>query len=287
MPWPAARLFNQQKTLIEIHLSKLLLLASFVVLLGAFFSSSASAQTVPKLPSSWHPKTQQFTLIDFYSNYCSTCKMMEPYLLRLHVTNGKQLHIKHINAENRETWTHLFKYPITGTPTYFLFNAEGQPVYKMERVISPIILQTQVRRSLGALKQLAIPVEANLPKPLEGKENNWGNMILLVFEHQTGCQNCVTHQGQLHSMESVGKSSGLRVVYLDVGNLPSWAEAFRPKETPAYLLLDNANRKSSALTTENKANYGILLNVNGDIDMTTLWENIVLFGNNGITERFP
>src|SRR4051812_25811970 len=85
------------------------------------------AESVPKLPTQWEEsKSSKFTLLDLYSSYCGTCKMMEPYLQRLQFTNGKQLHIKHINADQTATWASIFKYPITGTPTYILFNPSGQ-----------------------------------------------------------------------------------------------------------------------------------------------------------------
>lgn len=284
MTWLNDRLWKAMR---KASFSKSSLLAMLLLLLWTFFPNSIFAQTTPKLPIEWKPKGEQFMLLDFYSNYCSTCKMMEPYLLRLQFTNGKQLNIKHINAEHRETWARLFKYPISGTPTYFLFNSQGQPVYKMERVISPLILQTQVRRALNSLKQIEIPAEASLPKPGKGDEGNWGNMILLAFEHKTGCDNCISHQGELHSFDNVAKNSGLKLIYLDTGKLPGWAEAIRPKELPTYILLDNSSSIKAVDPSPNKRKYGILLNVNGDIDMITLWQNIVLFGNNGLSRQFP
>jgi thiol-disulfide isomerase/thioredoxin len=256
-------------------LTQALLLALVLIPLATW------AQTVPKLPTQWgESKSGKFTLLDLYSTYCGTCKMMEPYLQRLQFTNGKQLHIKHINADQTATWAGIFKYPITGTPTYILFNPSGQAVYKMEHWISPLILQTQVRRALHELKSVKLPDQSVLPKPLETNPKGWGNMILLAFEHKTGCENCVSHHGELHSMESVGQAAGLKMVYLDTGNLPAWAEPLRPKILPAYMLLDNRQQANTAKPSKNE--YEILLNVNGDIDMQTLWQNIALLSDNGI-----
>jgi thioredoxin 1 len=255
--------------------------AQILVVLALMLNPFASwAQPIPKLPSHWGNNSNKFTLLDFYSTYCGACKMMEPYLQRLQFTNSKQLHIRHINADQTADWASSFKYPLTGTPTYILYNPAGQPVYKMDRLISPLILQTQVRRALNDLKTLKLPENNPIPKPLENDRKNLGTMVLLAFEHHVGCDNCVSHQAELHSFEHVARNTGLKLIYLDTGNLPAWAESIRPKILPAYILLDN--RAAGAASSKN--NYGILLNVNGDIDMQTLWQNIVLFGDNGLTQ---
>lgn len=258
-------------------------LTQALLLILLLFPPVSQAQTIPKLPKQWGDnQSGKFTLLDVYSSYCGTCKMMEPYLQRLQFTNGKLLHIKHINADETASLAQIFKYPITGTPTYILFNPSGQAIYKMERWISPLILQTQVRRALHELKSLKLSNQPVLPKPLENNPKGWGNMILLAFEHKTGCENCVSHKGELHSFESVGQASGLKVIYLDTGNLPAWAESIRPKILPAYILLDNRQKTNTNTANTSKNKYEILLNVNGDINMQTLWQNIVLLGDNGV-----
>jgi thioredoxin 2 len=80
------------------------------------------------------------TLVDFYSNHCGPCRMMEPAINRLAEDLAGQARIVKVNTD-RSPYT-ASKYGIMGVPTFVLFRgieigrAEGaQPIEVLKGMI--------------------------------------------------------------------------------------------------------------------------------------------------------
>jgi thiol-disulfide isomerase/thioredoxin len=281
-------------------------LLSLALLLGVVIALSATVRalaSVPNLPAELREKaTGKMVLLDFYSPYCGTCRMMEPHLGVLQGKTKDRIVIKHVNVGVEPGSQYLVPFEITGTPTYVLYNPDGKAVYRMTDLISPTILQQQVLRSLGRLKPVTFPKGVTLPAASQKPAGEIGDMILLSLENKQ-CAACQAMQPYLSGFEMTGTGSGLQILHLDTDTPDGkkMMETLKIKALPAYILLDNtavplSNGAEPVLSTDNTASTGNNIDNNkeatlsrgeifrlyGPVPPRKLWDIIRLFARTGV-----
>jgi thiol:disulfide interchange protein len=133
--------FHSQK----LRVAFLLALCTLIGLLASI-SVTVHAET-PALPDELKRSGEQkMVLLDFYSAFCGTCQMMEPYLKALETKTAQDIRFERIDLTTPDGEKYMNLYSIQGTPTYVLFNAQGKAIYKMQDLITPMVLEKQVLR---------------------------------------------------------------------------------------------------------------------------------------------
>jgi thiol-disulfide isomerase/thioredoxin len=286
-------------------------------LLGIFLTALCAVAwgDVPDLPVEWRADGGLFpagsdgkmVLLDFYSDFCGTCLMMEPHLSALRKRVGDRVAFRRVKLDSPVVESAVAQYHITGTPTYILYNASGKAVYRMKDRISAVVLERQVLRALGRLQPVrlsdlsdGLPGKPAWPASLPGRERAWGNLILLSFESDR-CKPCQAMRPQLDGFARAGRASGLQVAHINV-ELPANApdtpavalekerlrrlrESLKIRTLPTYILLDNAEpaARSTAQPNPNERNErGELFRVSGNIPPRSLWQAIRFFGQSGL-----
>jgi thioredoxin 1 len=139
------------------------------VSLGALFllSSSALPAATPDRPAEFDAAAAgKFLLLDFYTPYCGTCRMMEPYVSALPAKAQGKLNLERVDISQSKNRKYVNTFSIASTPTYVLFNPAGKAVYKMENTISPSILEKNVLQQIHAAEVTVSPVsEKSRPGP--------------------------------------------------------------------------------------------------------------------------
>lgn len=248
------------------------------------FASLAEA-AIPELPSALRDaKSDKMVLVDFYSDFCGTCRMMEPHLKALQIKTADRLTLKHVNVGTAPGDQYLSPFRITGTPTYILYNPDGKAVYKMSGLISPVILEKQVLRSLRRLKTVDFPEGTPLPSFSQKPAGEIGDLILLSFEN-SACVDCKAIQPYLSGFEMAGQNGGLHVVHLDI-DTPKGKELmqrFDIKALPTYVLLDNtATLQATPFPPQQLLSRGELFRASGVMQPRLLWDIIRLFSATGV-----
>jgi thiol-disulfide isomerase/thioredoxin len=276
------------KIQIVFHSRKLRLafLVSLCAMIGLFASISICAHAdTPALPEEILKQADgKMVLLDFYSAFCGTCQMMEPYVRALEAKTSHDIRFKRIDLASADGEKYMDLYNIQGTPTYVLFDAQGKPLYRMQELITPLVLEKQVLRLTGQLKQVSIPEEIVFPPTETGPvktgkadpvNNKLNDMILVSFENAK-CQDCQSMTPYLQGFEMTGQQ-GLHVVHLDTETkgTKQLMDELSIKSLPAYVLFDNSS-------AANNASRGELFRMTGIIKPRVLWDLIRLFGNAGV-----
>lgn len=272
-----------------------------------FLLCAAVRAAVPDLPAEWRaddgvsPAGGKMVLLDFYSDFCGTCLMMEPHLAALRKQVGDRVAFRRIKLDSPVVESAVDQYHITGTPTYVLYNADGKAIYRMKDRISAVVLERQVLRALGRLQPVSLsdlPGNVPFPAALPGRERAWGNLVLLSFEGED-CKSCQAMHPHLDSFARAGRDSGLRVVHINVdrpadarGLVAPDAEKERLKSAmlahlrirtlPTYILLDNAEPATRSTGRPKQAERGELFRASGNIPPQSLWQAIRFFGQSGV-----
>jgi thiol-disulfide isomerase/thioredoxin len=255
---------------------------------------------VPDLPKEWRSPlpvqtgngtpAYKMTLLDFYSQYCGTCQMMHPYVQELEGKIGDSVHFKHIDIGAPNFTQYIQSYQISGTPTYVLYDTNGKAVYRMSDRISAPVLEKQVMRVMHRLQPVQLPEDLPLPKPVEGRESAWSNLILLAFE-KTDCETCQILLPHINGFEKAGAADGLHVIHMnaDESNLQDAAQRehlktlmsrLKVRTLPTYILLDNAQFAMHA--PSNPHERGELFRAAGKVQPNSLWQVIRLFSQSGV-----
>lgn len=255
--------------------------AGFLAVLACFGLTCLNGWSeTPALPKSLHSNNPgKLVLLDFYSDYCGTCRMMAPKLKEMQRKLGEQIEFRHINvaeAADNHFWD---EFKLHGTPTYVLYDQQGQPIYKMEDLITPLILGNQLSRMTGNLKQVSFPAELPLPVKKAADPNDLGQLVLVSFENEA-CQDCRQMQPYLQGFEISGLP-GLKVLHVDTEK-PSSQKLMADmgiKKLPAYALFDYGR-----ISAEDQANHrlGTLFLMSGKVQPKLLWDVIRMFGISGV-----
>lgn len=227
----------------------------------------ASAAT-PNLPEDLQKaSSQRLTLVDFYSPYCGTCIHMEPYLKKLQAKTGNRVFYKRLDITQTKNQALSEAFQIDGTPTYVLFNENGQAIYRMQDMISPSILEAQILRRTGQLAAISFPKDMELPAGGAADEP-----ILLMTFGNKNCQTCNQMKAYLNGFEMAGAEQ-LKILQLDTDTASGAAvmKVLAVRQLPTYVLLDNRDDSKEEL-----------MRLEGNIKPQDLWQLIQMFNRSGI-----
>jgi thiol:disulfide interchange protein len=258
-----------------LRLAFLIALCALIGLLASI-SMVVRAET-PALPAELKQQANgKMVLLDFYSAFCGTCRMMEPYVRALETKTAHDVRFERIDLSDAGNEKYLDLYKIQGTPTYVLFDAQGAPIYRMQELITPLLLEKQVLRLTGQLKQTPIPADVALPsaEPATSAQQ-LKNLILVSFENAQ-CADCQAMTPYLQGFELTGQQ-GLHIVHLDTTTPggKKLMDELAIKSLPAYVLFDNSGQANST-------SRGELFRMTGTIKPRLLWDIIRLFGDAGV-----
>lgn len=238
--------------------------------------SGAFAAT-PDLPAEFRQDAGgQMVLLDFHSEFCSACRMMEPHVQRLRNTTSGKIHYRQLDLNDSANHKYMEQFGITGTPTYVLFAADGKPLYRMEALISPSLLETQVLRETGQLKPVNMPASLlNEIHAAPAEPATLHNLLLVSFD-SAACTACKRMGPYLTGFEMAGQN-GLSILRVDA-DTPD-GKAFQKElaidKLPGYALLDNTDASKEVLHV-----------MQSDIKPRDLWNVIRLFGEDGLNGSF-
>lgn len=85
-------------------------------------------------------------LVDFYTDWCGPCKMMNPILKDLKKMMGDRIQIIKVDAEKNAAAA--IKYNVRGVPTLILFR-QGQILWQQSGVVQARQLETIINEKLG------------------------------------------------------------------------------------------------------------------------------------------
>ncbi len=253
-----------------------------MLILGVFslLSVLTGWAETPVLPDSFKSNAAgKWVLLDFYADYCGTCQMMAPKLKVMERKTHSQVVFRHINVADESNRKYWDAFQLRGTPTYVLYNTDGQAVYKMQELITPIILEKQLLRHTNQLKAIELPTDLDIPRLGDSEVRPLNHLLLLSFESEH-CTPCQDMQPYLTGFEISGKPN-LNVIHLNTQNASTQKlmSQLNIKGAPAYAVLDNA-RVSPANLANNRR--GELFVLNGPAQPRLLWEVIRMFGQSGV-----
>jgi len=85
-------------------------------------------------------------LVDFYTDWCGPCKMMNPILKDLKKNMGDAINVIKVDAEKNADAA--IKYNVRGVPTLILFK-DGQILWQQSGVIQAKQLEKIINRKIG------------------------------------------------------------------------------------------------------------------------------------------
>lgn len=269
----------------KIHFPYSGLKRPMLALFGLFFMALLVLRPIvqaetPALPESLRRDTHgKLVLLDFYSDYCGTCQMMAPKLKAMQRKTRDQIVFRHIDVSGEANKTYWEKFQLRGTPTYVLYNRQGEPVYKMQELITPVVLEKQLLRHTDRLKAVEIPDGIEIPRLGTDQESTTSQLLLFSFENDA-CESCQEMTPYLSGFEISGKPN------LKVFRLNSKTESAKKlmsqlniKELPAYALLDNSLVSPANLAGNRR---GELFVLTGKVPPRVLWDVIRMFGESGV-----
>ncbi|MBY0405045.1 MAG: thioredoxin family protein [Cyanobacteria bacterium] len=111
-----------------------------------FSAGSPSPSIAPDLPEELRGK--QYVLLDFYAEWCSVCKQMEPVITDLKSKPCSGVQVVEIDVDKAINGRFNSRYQVEGVPTYILFNPQGKAIYKMDRLVSPDLLREKIKEKI-------------------------------------------------------------------------------------------------------------------------------------------
>jgi thiol-disulfide isomerase/thioredoxin len=197
------------------------------------------ASGIPDLPGELLEKPKKrrgnllaprYTLVDFYANWCSTCKKLAPEVDKLSEQLAHKVHTLHINIDLPQNEKYATLFNVHGTPTYMLFTPEGKAVYKMEKVLLVSALRARTMALLGLSPAYKLPDD--VPATPSGQ-------YTLVAFRPKACVSCAKIDPLITPLDENPKAK-LAVVHLDP-DIPAYAayqKQVKLDDREGYILLD-------------------------------------------------
>jgi len=82
------------------------------------------------------------TLVDFYTNWCGPCKMMNPIIDDVQNKLGDEAKVLKVDVDNNRDAA--IKYGVRGVPTLIIFK-NGEPVWRQSGVLSSDVLVQKIK----------------------------------------------------------------------------------------------------------------------------------------------
>lgn len=78
----------------------------------------------------------EYTLLQFKSSGCTTCKQMEPELKKVKNTTGKKVNVMVINVMNLNSQNVMKYFGISTVPTHLILDKKGKEIFRKYGFIS-------------------------------------------------------------------------------------------------------------------------------------------------------
>ncbi len=230
--------------------------AVLVLCLGFSLAATSFAEAPETLPERFNTGSSRPTLLEFYAEWCSTCKRMEPLIHKIEYDTGENLRLVRLDIDRFENEALNARYEVNGTPTYFLYDENGKLVFKMETYISSSLLQSMVYKTTGLSKPVTLPNRRN--KSFEAIEQNKKPLLLISF-HKKKCASCQNANGFTKILEEdfVKELSVIELNEEEKG-VEKYKKRFSLGSVPSYALIDEDGfvllKQDKALSSEDKKN---------------------------------
>ncbi len=134
------------------------------------FAVSKDKHLPPQYAKSGHP-----TILAFYAPWCSGCKQIKPLEDVLEEQTKKTVTWHHVDVDTRDGKVLGYRYDIHSTPSYVLFDKNGQPTFAMTGRVSPAMLHHQAFK-LGGLRA-AVPFPSEIGESVFKRENHIAHLV--------------------------------------------------------------------------------------------------------------
>lgn len=210
----------------------ILLLTGILTLAILLAGQSPAASPTPDLPQELVQEKPLPTLVEFYAEWCGTCRKMLPILHEIQSKTEGRLRILRFDIDDEKHESLVEHYRVNGTPTYYLYDRDGKPIYKMANRINSELLKLQAYKTAGISNPVLVP--GNLPGAAAG-----GKPYTLVQFHKDNCKPCTDGKAFGNYLEKQFQHD-LAVIELNHKD-PAVREAMKKttiKQPPGYILLD-------------------------------------------------
>lgn len=235
----------------------LVVLGASLAMLAAYPISAAAPNGVPDLPPELKKKSvaNKLLLVDFYAEWCSTCKRMSPHVNRIVGKLSNKVAMTQVDVEKPENTSLAQRYNIQGTPTYVVFDANGKAIFMMNRYISSLVLEDSLKALTGSRPAKALPAPLN--------QKTAASPWTLVAVHGPACKSCEGARSDLNALGKQRMSKPIDVVTVNLPLQPKTtadheamqiAKALSVKTVPTYVLLDRQSREFFRSTDPYQAN---------------------------------
>ena len=85
-------------------------------------------------------------LVDFWAEWCGPCKMMNPIVKSVAKAYKGQLNVIKVNTERKPDLA--IRFQVRGIPTFILFNADGEPVWRKSGAMPEPVLKQELENHL-------------------------------------------------------------------------------------------------------------------------------------------
>jgi thioredoxin-like negative regulator of GroEL len=94
--------------------------------LGNDYSNSLAAQAAVATPIEQAITSGRPTLMEFYADWCGSCKAMAPNLAKIKQDYSGKVEFAMLNVDNTKWLPEIEKYRVDGIPHFVFFNKQGQ-----------------------------------------------------------------------------------------------------------------------------------------------------------------
>lgn len=214
-----------------------------------------------------HPN---YLLLDFFSATCGVCQQTEPIFKEMQKHLKSNIQFTRIDADKQPK--QMEKFHVEGTPGYILFDANGKPVYKMQRYVSLEILFTNLQRYTGQLRPLPVPDTLLNKSAILTTDEIKAPHYTLIAIHPDNCEPCKKQIPLLNGM-ALAKGNNPRL------NVITWDPA--QPEIQAVLKQNHWNGKQGYVFLDPE--HHELVTVSGNPEPKTFWQTLSMLMDDGLS----
>lgn len=236
-----------------------LVVLSVLMMSGVFTTVHAQRPDTPNL-SSVLKQSNKPALLEFYAEWCSSCRRMHPVVEKIHRDAHGKLDWIRVDVDDPKYQALVRQYHIAGTPTFIMYDKAGHPTFRMERMISGSLLRLLAARAVGSLPQRPVPASfiraTSAPRVARAsiKSGSKDPFTLVRFKNDqcvsTSCKQDEAHYNALKSHVSHKVGGNVKWVTLSPNNASHYAylksimiarKPYEPTLGRYYVLLSRDN----------------------------------------------